>query len=66
MTLYFIPKVFCAKCNKEADKVTRVHDPRSHQRYVKAFCHGQELRTQFVTEAGKTVTLWEPVVDKPD
>ena len=61
MTIMFIPKVVCAKCDRIAE-TRRKHV--GNERYISARCHGQEVRVEFSREDGKVVRLWEEL-DRP-
>ena len=56
----YIPKVICAKCQKEVPygmrSVMRVHDET--QRYIRVRCHGEEIDIPFETEPNQVVVLW--------
>jgi hypothetical protein len=58
-TIGYIPKIMCAKCGKEA---TVVRVASRDGRWLDAHCHGEIVRTEFVSEPNQTVTLWSPAV----
>lgn len=58
MTIFYIPKVLCAKCGTEC-AVERIHQHKPERRYLRVKCHGAETETAFVREAGQTVTVFE-------
>jgi hypothetical protein len=53
----YIPRVWCAKCNKAAESVQRLSDGRD--RFVRVRCHGAELLIAFTTDPNEQVRLWE-------
>lgn len=52
----YIPKVYCAKCQKDVTDIQRVSNSRIA--WVRVRCHGDEQRIPFANSPTEKLTLW--------